>query len=235
MLNSTAGAAWVNETLENLRERNVYICDEEILTVSFCLASVRETSIENIKVILSKDKAVEQCRKFLASLRSVKIIYENSTSAAAKKLMSNSERTEKETATAAIVSKKAAEIYGLKILKENIQDVNPNRTKFIVISRKDSEKNADSKTSIMFEFNSDMSITEKPGMLYEVIKEFAENEISMAYLQSIPKNGSLNDFTFYCEIVGHRKSPRIAKTFNNIKNKKTISFWKVLGSYPPCS
>ena len=73
---------------------------------------------------------------------------------------------------------------------------------------------------------------QRPYLLYELLGEFASREISLAYLQSLPKEGSLEEFTFYAEIFGHRTNEKIKEAFHFISKKNFLSYWKVLGSYP---
>ena len=86
----------------------------------------------------------------------------------------------------------------------------------------------DDKTTILFEFKD----VEKPCLLEGVLRRLADDGISMSYLQSIPANGSLDEFTFYMDMRGHMFENHVGKALHAIKDDKDVSFLKVLGSYP---
>ena len=80
----------------------------------------------------------------------------------------------------------------------------------------------------MFEFKD----VARSGILVDVLKEFSSREISLAYLQSLPKEGSLDEFTFYCDILGHREDENVREALRIIGDYKNLAFFKILGSYP---
>ena len=121
LVNSTIG--YIPETVRNLVGFN--ILDIEILQVNLHL--VGNGNLEEITQIHTRMEAAKQCRKELSKFN-VKIVYENSTSVAAASVVGYANR-------AAIVSKKASEIYNLKILKRKIQDIQENTTEFVIVGR----------------------------------------------------------------------------------------------------
>jgi len=224
ILNSTRGASWVNETLKRLRDSDVMIYDEQILQIRHNLAALPGVGLEDIRYIHSKDKALQQCRKNLLRLCPyAEFRDESSTAAAAQKIRKLNERQR-----SALVPKRAAELYNLEILAEDVQDYPNNKTRFIVISRHDNEPTGKDKTTAIFEFHG----VDRPSLLYNIMKELAERNISLAYLQSIPKDGELDEFTFYCDIHGHRKDRLMSEAIKTIERDENLSYWKVLGSYP---
>ncbi|MEK6757704.1 MAG: prephenate dehydratase domain-containing protein [Nanoarchaeota archaeon] len=228
LLSSSGGAAWVNETLQNLREKKFMIYDEEILKIDMCLASISKINIKKIKFIHSKDKALEQCMKKINEI-GAQTIPENSTATAAEKIKKLNDPTR-----AVIIPKRTAEIYDLTILEEAIQDKNNNQTKFAVIGKKDNIPTGNDKTTLIFEFaNGEKGkVTTRAGLLYSFLKELEKEKISMTYIQSIPKDGSLEEFTFYCDIIGHRKDIKIVRALKEIRKNVDLKYLKVLGSYP---
>ena len=136
ILNSTADASWVNETLKKLRNNGAVICDEQILDIRHNLLVLPRTKLEDIVYIHSKDKAIQQCKKYLSRyLSKAELVNENSTAYAAMKIKEIGEKSR-----AAIATLRAAELYGLKVLGRGIQDDQRNKTRFIVVGKKDSER-----------------------------------------------------------------------------------------------
>jgi len=118
-LNSVVG--YIPETIQNLS--GYKICDREILPISLHLAGIGQ--LDSLSYVHSKKEAVQQCRIKL-SQKDIKVIFEDSTAIAAARVKNHPNR-------AAIVSKRASEIYGLQILEPNIQDSQDNKTEFIVV------------------------------------------------------------------------------------------------------
>jgi prephenate dehydratase len=222
ILNSTSTAAWVNQTLGRLRNNGAMIYGEQVLKIRHNLAVVPGTKKENIRYIHSKDKALQQCTKYLSKY-DIELVNATSTAAAAQDILS----LEDSIYRAAVVPQRAVDLYGLEILEKDIQDDPNNKTKFIVISNKDHKPTGNDKTTAMFEFKD----VENASLLYNVLKEFAKRGISLGYIQSIPK-ASLDEFTFYMDIIGHRKDKEVDEALKAIEANKDLSFWRVLGSYP---
>lgn len=223
LLNSTRSASWVNETLQGLRDRKVKIYSEYVSIIKHHLAVLPGVNLRDVKKIYSKDKAYQQCVKNISSIcKDFHFVNFNSTADAAKKLLISKEKE-----SAVITTKRAAKMYNLDILAENVHDDPLNKTKFIVLGRYYYHKTGNDKTTLLFEFKD----VEEPGLLGDVLHHFSENKISLAYIQSIPK-GKLDDFTFYCEIFGHLEDKNVNLAIEKIKNNQNIDYFKVLGSYP---
>jgi prephenate dehydratase len=228
ILNSTTDAAWVNQTLKGLRENGIMIYDEQILPVRHHLAALPGAMPEDIEYISSKDKAVQQCGMHIAALekklgKKLEIEYVNSTAASAQRI-----RDENLKNHAAIVSQRAVDIYGLDILVRDMQDDKANKTRFIIISRYDHEPTGDDKTTVLWEFKD----AEDSGLLNRILSEFSARGISLRYIQSLPKDGSLDNFTFYCDIRGHREGKCLKEAVEAVQRNPDIIYFKIMGSYP---
>jgi prephenate dehydratase len=208
----------VGLTLDLLaHDYNLFIKKEINLSIRHNLLLNNDTRFEDIRVIYSHAQALSQCRKFIEKI-GVKTSTTYSTAAAAKLIT-----TEKN--AGAIGTKKAAEIYGLKIEAENIQDYKNNVTRFIVLDDHDHFPTGNDKTSIVFYL-----IKDKPGGLYEILGEFAKNGINLTKIESRPSKEKLGSYIFFVDFEGHRDDKKIKNILNKIKQK--ISFVKILGSYP---
>ncbi|MCK5234060.1 MAG: hypothetical protein KAJ91_04545 [Candidatus Aenigmarchaeota archaeon] len=185
LLNSTRDAAWVAETLNGLKEYDARICGEVELPIEHCLVVLPEYDADDgskITEVLSKDKALQQClgnlKKYCSQAEQIPV---DSTSDASKYLLESGD-----TSCAAIIPKSAAEKYrsdgALKIISYDLQDEQDNRTRFVVLGKESSKPTGDDKTTVIFRFEN----MGKSGLLYNLLEEFADREISLAYMQTIP-------------------------------------------------
>lgn len=218
--NSIEGA--VNETLDLLAsDINLYIKGEIIIPIKQNLLVKEGTRIDDIKYVLSHPQPVGQCGKFISrKLPHAEISLVYSTARAAE-IVSNGEYGLK---AAAIGSSIAANVYGLKILAENIQDNDNNYTRFVIISNKDSERTGKDKTSLVF------STENRPGSLYRILDIFNLWDINMTRIESRPSKKQLGEYIFFVDIEGHREEDDVKDALMMVKRK--TSFFKLLGSYP---
>jgi prephenate dehydratase len=208
----------VGVTLDLLvHDYDLKIKREIIIPVSHNLLINPKTNINNIEFVNSHMQALSQCRNFIESLNVV-VNATPSTSAAAEMVKGNNN-------SAAIGTKRAAEIYGLKIVETDIQDYKNNVTRFVVISKKDHRQTGNDKTSIVFSI-----VEDKPGGLYEILGLFADNNINLTKIESRPSKEKLGNYIFFVDLEGHRTDELIRYILNIIRSK--VGYIKVLGSYP---
>ena len=210
----------VKETMDYLKERNLFIISEIIIPVNFCLAS-KEHSIQKIKEIYSKDIAFNQCQGFLQDYFGNKtgdfFVQVDSTSKAAKLASDNQY-------SAALCSHIAAKIYGLPILFDNIQDNNSNQTRFVILSKVENlKKTTKDKTSFAVKLKHD----DQPGTLLKLLQEFEEENINLLKIESRPqKDTNEFKFWFFIDVEGNKLDKNIEQIL--VKKKDEITF---LGSY----
>jgi prephenate dehydratase len=132
-------------------------------------------------------------------------------------------KEEKMMDSAAIASKRAAQIYDMKILSKEIEDVKNNSTRFFVLNKRDSLYSGNDKTSIIF------STKSIPGALYKILGEFADRGINLTKIESRPTKQTPWEYHFYLDFKGHRTEKRCKEALDKIRDK-TI-FVKILGSY----
>ena len=208
----------VGLTLDSLAHKfDLKIFKEMIIPINQNLIVNPKTVMNDITDVYSHSLAIAQCQEFL---RDNEIQPHNavSTARAAKSILGDKTK-------AAIGNSKAAEIYGLEILKPNIQDLDNNETRFVVLSKNDHEPTGRDKTSIIFSIYED-----KPGMLYKILGVFEKESINLTKIESRPSKKGLGKYLFFVDFYGHRKD----KTVQNILNELDglTYFLKVLGSYP---
>lgn len=213
--NSTEGV--VNYTLDMFIDSNLIIYGEVLQEVSHHLMSKANT-VDSVKTIYSHPHALAQCRNWLESqVPNVAIRETPSTASAAEKCVA-------ETDSAAIASELAAQMYGLKILKSRIEDNINNFTRFLVLCKHASDPTGKDKTSIM------LSVKDKAGALYDLLRPFASNGINMTKIESRPSRRKAWEYIFFVDVEGHMNEDRIRRTLDEIKLR--CLFLKILGSYP---
>ena len=213
--NSTEGV--ISYTLDMFMESELKISAEIMLEVTENLMN-KTGKIEDVKKVFSHPQPLAQCRGWLErNLKGVPVSEVSSTTRAA-------EMAAEDTSIAAIASKLAAEIYGLKIIKEHIEDNTNNFTRFLVISKKYPSKSGNDKTSILF------SIKDKAGALYEMLKPFAEHGISLTKIESRPSRKKPWEYHFFVDMEGHYEDDNVRSAIDELE--KTCLFVKILGAYP---
>lgn len=216
--NSLEGA--INITLDVLaKEEDLFIIDEYIIPINLNLVVKEGTTPETISIIMSHPQPLGQCRNYLAKhFPDVAQMEENSTTAAARKVLDG------EGNLAAITSNIAAKMYGLDVLHKNVQDVENNRTRFVVVGKSLRAATGLDKTSIVF------STENKPGSLYKVLDIFSLWDINMTRIESRPSKNALGQYIFFIDIDGHINDQDVFDALTMVKRK--TSFYKFIGSYP---
>ena len=206
----------VIETLDALVDSDVKVCAEVLMAIHHnLLANCR---LEEIEVIYSKPEVFAQCRKWLsATFKDAQTVAVASTARAAQ-MAAN------EPKTAAIGSHVAAEIYGLKVIYENIEDIANNITRFLVISREDAKRTGEDKTAILF------STAHKAGALADVLDIFKKYEINLTNIESRPSKKRQWEYYFFMDFLGHKTDKNIQDGLG--ESRKHCLQLSVLGSFP---
>lgn len=205
----------VLDTIDSIfKYKDIYIIDEIILDINHKLMS--KTKNIEIAKIYSHPQALAQCRNFLNNnYGNVEQVPVSSTSYAAK-LASN------ESNTACICNDSCGKIYNLVVLEDNIQDIDSNQTKFIVLSKEKNTRDTN-KTSIIF------STKDEPGALYKILGIFSVNEINLTKIESRPAKTRLGEYMFFVDIEGDEKSDNISRVLSSMK--EFCEEFRVIGSY----
>jgi len=213
--NTTEGV--VNHTLDMFIDSNLLIYGEVLQEVSHHLLS-KSGLIEEVKKVYSHPHAIAQCRNWLEThLPHVPAMEVASTARAAEICID-------EPSSAAIASELAGQLYGLKVIKPRIEDNLNNVTRFLVLSQKPSERTGKDKTSLM------LSIKDKVGALYDLLRPFASHGISMTKIESRPSQRKAWEYIFFVDVEGHITEERVSRAVEEVKGR--CLFMKILGSYP---
>jgi prephenate dehydratase/chorismate mutase/prephenate dehydratase len=210
--NTLGGAvAQVNQLLINT-DLNVVGAVE--LPIHLCLLALPGTDHREIRSVYSHPQALSQCRQFLARNKLDPVQY-NDTAGAAKMLAENGPKR-----AAAIASKLSAKLYNLEIIKENVEDLDRNMTRFLVLSKEENREGGN-KCSIVF------STEHKAGTLFSVLEVFASKNINLTRIESIPSEPG--NYAFFLDFEGSIKNDRIVAALKEAR-RITTSF-KLMGCY----
>ncbi len=185
--NSSYGS--VGAVYDLMQNYNFYIIKSLRLRVSHNLMAKAGTKISDIREIFSHEQAIGQCGDFIRELNGIKITVCDNTAVAAK-MVAESDRTD----VAAISSKECIELYGLELLKRNIQTSDNNYTRFICFSKKLEIYPGANKMTLI------LSLPNIPSSLYHTIAKFAAMGINLTKLESRPIPGSDFEFMFYFDL-----------------------------------
>jgi len=215
--NSLYGSVF--ETYDLLLQNSLSIISELNLQINHCLLASKNYKFNEIKKVYSHPQALGQCSVFLKSLKNAQIIPAYDTAGSA--LIS---LNESQTPTAAVASRNASELYGLKILKSNIQNNKENFTRFLVISKKKITKGFHNpKTSICFELKS------IPGALFKALSVFALRDINLLKIESRPIPHKLFEYVFYMDLSGNMEDTKVKNALNHLSEISLTL--KSFGSY----
>lgn len=218
--NSLEGS--VNDTLDLLvHESSLFIRQELVLAIEHCVLVYPGTQVADVRVVYSHPQALGQCRKYLEqNFPKADMVAALSTAAAVEKLKDSPG------GSAAIGNLRAADLYGMEVLAQGVQDSSyPNLTRFVVLGRDDHPPTGKDKTSLCFSFDDD-----KPGLLYGAMQELARLDINLAKVESRPTRQSLGRYIFLIDLHGHREDPRVKEAIERLRGQ--VSQLKVFGSYP---
>lgn len=213
--NTTEGI--VTHTLDMFLECDLYICGELNMKISHCLVS-NEISIDNIKYVYSHPQAIAQCKNFINTKLQGKEIFEVSSTAEAAKIV------KKKKYSAAISAEVTAKIYNLNVLAKNIQDLEDNYTRFIVIGKHKVSNSGKDKTSIMF------SLKDRVGILHDALAPFKKYNINLTKIESRPSKKQPWEYVFFVDFIGHINDKNVKKAIAELE--KLCVYYKFLGSYP---
>jgi chorismate mutase/prephenate dehydratase len=212
--NSVGGG--VVETFDALIDSDVKICSEILMAIHHNLLA--NCPLEQIEKIYSKPEVFTQCRKWLSdTFKDAQTVAVASTAKAAQ-------MAAEEPKTAAIGSKIAAELYNLKIICENIEDIANNITRFLVIAREDAKPTGEDKTAILF------STAHKAGALADVLNVLKKYNINLTNIESRPSKKREWEYYFFVDFIGHRTDEQVKKGLEEAK--KHCLQLSVLGSFP---
>jgi prephenate dehydratase len=214
--NAVAGS--VTRSYQLLMEHDLRVHAEVILRVRHTLMAPSGTRLEDVERARSHPQALAQCQRYLER-HGFEPEPAFDTAGAARDLVA-----EPEPGTAAVASSLAADLYGLEVLDQGIEDYAFNYTRFFVLAVESPPRAPRNKTSLIF------TTPHQPGALYDCMGEFAKRRINLTKLESRPRLNRPWQYIFYLDFEGHCQDARCEAAIMGLLRRS--SFVKLLGSYP---
>jgi prephenate dehydratase len=198
----------------------LYIVGEHFLRVHHQLLGLKGAKLENLKSVHSHVHALGQCRRVIREL-GLKAVVAADTAGAARQIAEAGDP-----ARAALASSLAAEIYGLDVLRANVEDAEHNTTRFLIMAKEPNDAEPEDEpviTSFIFR------VRNVPAALYKALGGFATNGVNMTKLESYQLEGTFNASQFYADIEGHPASRHVRLALEELEF--FTSELRILGVY----
>jgi prephenate dehydratase len=209
----------VRETYDLLLEYALSIVGEVIVPVRLSLAALPGQRLDDIERVYSHIQALGQAEAFLRR-RPWSLLTTYNTAGAGKLIVERHE-----TGSAAVLSPRAADLFRLEVLADDIQDVADNRTRFLVIARENAVADAGARrTTLVF------GVRNEPGSLLRALNVFAERGVNLSRLESRPSRARAWEYIFWTDADGGADEPNVAAALDDLRAVTTLV--RVLGSYP---
>jgi len=214
--NSVGGS--IHRNYDLLLEHDLPIVAETELQVVHHLIALPGSELSQIRRVCSHPQALAQCEAFLRALPNIEIVATYDTAGSARMIRDQNLRD-----TAAVASARAAEIFGLAILRSAIQDYRDNVTRFLLVARDPEPLGTPDKTSLVF------ALPNAPGALFKALSVFALRDIDLTKLESRPMRGRPWEYLFYVDLASGRADVRCGRAIVHLA--ESARWVKTLGSY----
>ena len=216
MENSVGGS--IHRNYDLLVEHELPIVGEVELAVDHCLLGRPGSTLAGIRTVYSHPQALAQCEEYLRSLGQIEIVAVYDTAGGAK-MVADGSRVD----AGAIASRRAADLFGLVVLADGVQDYASNLTRFALISRSTEPVPDANKTSLVFALKS------TPGALFRALSCFALRDINLTKMESRPIRGRPWEYMFYVDVDIARDSLAYGRAVTQLGE---FAQWvRTLGSY----
>ncbi|HEX5588799.1 MAG TPA: prephenate dehydratase [Candidatus Limnocylindrales bacterium] len=213
----------VRETYDLLLEHDLSAVGEAVVPVRLCLAALPGQSLDDIRRVYSHVQALGQAESFLRS-RPWTTLTTYNTAGAGKLIRDGAER-----AAAAVLSPRAAALFGLEVLAEDIQGAADNRTRFLVVAPAGApvdvaaEADAPHRTTLVF------AVRNEPGTLLRALRAFADRGVNLSALESRPSRTAAWEYVFWADLDADATDPACEAALEDLRAATTMV--RVLGSY----
>ncbi|MEK7251251.1 MAG: prephenate dehydratase [Bacteroidota bacterium] len=218
--NSLAGS--IHQNYDLLLSHSLHIVGEIHLRIEHVLMCHPSSSLKNIMQVRSHPQALAQCKEFFSVHPHLKPTPYFDTAGAAKSILKENAQH-----IGAIASEHAAKLYGLKILKRNIESKIHNFTRFLVISRTawKPKRTVATKSSIVV-----APASNQTGILFRMLGVFYVRNIDLLKIESRPDPHSPFEYLFYIDLNGSPRKKKVAQAFEHLQ--EIAKLFRLLGAYP---
>ncbi len=214
--NSTAGI--VSEVYDLLTEYEAFIIGEQIIEIRHCLMGVKGAQLPDISTVYSHPQSLMQSARFLSEHPDIRQIGMKNNAFAARKVAEDGDKTQ-----GAIASSMAAEIYGLDVIAEGINQADSNSTRFIVVTSQKVFLKGAGKISICLE------IPHEAGALYHIMSHFIYNNLNMTKIESRPIEERNWEYRFFIDFDGNLEDSAVKNELRGLREEARMM--KILGNY----
>lgn len=214
--NSSTGS--ISDVYDLLESREFYIVGEVDIPIEHCLVGLQSSDIRDVRTVYSHEQGYLQCKDFFKNYPKIEFQAYYNTALAAKLIAGSGDNSK-----AAIADKRTADIYGLKILAENISSSDNNITRFAAIAKRGVLNEKCNKISILF------SLPNESGSLNHILSEFADNGLNLVKIESRPIHDKNFEYMFFVDFEGNLLDEKVREIINTIA--KNTSYLKLLGNY----
>jgi prephenate dehydratase len=219
--NTLAGT--IHRSYDLLFEHDLKIVGETIRRIQHALIAMPGVALEQIRKAMSHPVALAQCEHFFRKHPQIQPVAVYDTAGAVANMMQQGMKD-----SAAVASRRAAEVYGGAILADSIQDHAENYTRFLLITRSSAADpkslSTEYRTTIVF------TVANAPGALYKSLRAFAERGVDLSKIESRPLRGSPFEYLFYLDLLGKADIAPVSDALAELRAQaKSV---RVLGSYP---
>jgi prephenate dehydratase len=214
--NSLSGS--IHRSFDLLLESGLRINAEVVLAVSHCLIGLPSSSFDGIRQVESHPVALAQCERFFSSHPWITRVARDDTAGSVRDVLRDGDPSR-----AAIAGRRAAQVYGGKILLENLEDNRENHTRFLLLSNSAEPWPNSDKLSLV------ILLAHRPGSLHDALGVFAWRDINLLKIESRPIPGSPWQYRFYLDLQASMDDPRTVGALAELNN--FVDSVKVLGCY----
>jgi prephenate dehydratase len=217
--NSLAGS--IHQNYDLLLQNNLHIVGETHLRIEHALLCHPSSHLRDLKQVRSHPQALAQCSVFFSRNPGITPVAFYDTAGAAHSVIQDQDPT-----TGAIASTFAARLYGLKVLRVNLEDRRNNFTRFLIVAKEPRQprRGVRTKCSIVF-----TPVQNQVGILFRILGVFALRDINLLKIESRPDPASTFEYMFYLDFSGHPADPHVAKAIDHLR--EMVTGFRLLGAY----
>ncbi|WP_434311344.1 prephenate dehydratase [Hominifimenecus sp. rT4P-3] len=213
--NSSAGA--VTDVYDLLMNYDICVVAEMGIPISHCLLGLPEAELSDIRRVHSHPQALQQCGEYLGAHPEWQQVPESNTAASAKMVAALGDR-----AAAAVASRTAGELYGLKVLASSINHNKSNMTRFVIVTKQKIYLETAKKLCLCLECR------HETGALYHLLSHFSYNELNMTQIESRPIPGRRWEYRFFVDVEGNLKDSGVQNAIKGLKEETVLC--RILGN-----